>query len=176
MQNNTISFYISRPCLVFWKHSSSHFLMQFAIYPLNLAAVTGHFAEFGIRTVGLKSCLHHFLSVWPWEKPFSQGTSPFPPLQSSDKILFFLSHRHEDWGGSGEKEGNNLTKYLPCTRHLNIFILTTILQRNSTISCLSDEKTDSISKVTFPGAVLLSASAGIQSFLPDPWSWNHNAA
>lgn len=58
-----MSFYICRGGLAFYKHFPSHFFVQFTVYPLSLVGGMGNFTEFGISTIGLKSCLHHSLSV-----------------------------------------------------------------------------------------------------------------
>lgn len=64
--------------------------------------IMGNFAEFGSRTVGLQSCLHHFLSVRPWKKSHPAWcASPFPPLQSGDKTILFLPYRLRRMGRDG---------------------------------------------------------------------------
>lgn len=123
-----MSFYIFIAGLPFSKHFTRHSLMQFIIYQQSLGAGMGNFTEFTIRTIGLKSRRYHFLTVWPWEKSFSQCTSQFPSLRSRDKILFFLLLRLlriKEVGGGGNKI---LTTHHGQAFYIYYWILTTILQ------------------------------------------------
>lgn len=130
--------------------------------------IMGNFAEFGSRTVGLQSCLHHFLSVRPWKKAIQPGAHLHFLL--CRVVIRPSSSCHTDlggWEGMAEGEGNNRADNLLCPEPLMLyFIFTPVPQRwLSLLLAHFKRKPGSKRKVTFPRS-----SSGTQPLLPEPWS------